>query len=78
MSPSRAANRHSVAGRPARQPSIPVVLAIAQMGIHLVFFLHVTTERDNTSNVLAPAFGVLIVMPVIGGSLWIRANLNTT
>jgi cytochrome o ubiquinol oxidase operon protein cyoD len=61
------------------QPSIPValiVLAIAQMGVHLVFFLHITTEPDNTNNVLALAFGVLIVFLVIGGSLWIMAHLN--
>jgi cytochrome o ubiquinol oxidase operon protein cyoD len=53
-----------------------VVLAIAQMGIHLVFFLHITSGPDNTNNVLALAFGVLIVFLVIGGSLWIMANLN--
>jgi cytochrome o ubiquinol oxidase subunit IV len=61
------------------QPSIPVaiiVLAIAQMGVHLVFFLHITTGPDNTNNVMALAFGVLIVFLVIGGSLWIMANLN--
>ena len=53
-----------------------VVLAIAQMGVHLVFFLHVTTGPDNTNNVMALAFGLLIVFLVIGGSLWIMANLN--
>lgn len=61
------------------QPSIPValvVLAIAQMGVHLVFFLHITTGPDNTNNVMALAFGVLIVVLLIGGSLWIMANLN--
>jgi cytochrome o ubiquinol oxidase subunit IV len=61
------------------QPSIPValvVLAIAQMGVHLVFFLHITTGPDNTNNVLALAFGMLIVFLVIGGSLWIMAHLN--
>jgi cytochrome o ubiquinol oxidase subunit IV len=61
------------------QPSIPVaiiVLAIAQMGVHLVFFLHITTGPDNTNNILALAFGLLIVFLVIGGSLWIMANLN--
>jgi cytochrome o ubiquinol oxidase operon protein cyoD len=52
------------------------VLAIAQMGIHLVFFLHITTGPDNTNNVLALAFGVLAVTLVIAGSLWIMANLN--
>jgi len=61
------------------QPSIPVaiiVLAIAQMGVHLVFFLHITTGTDNANNVLALAFGLLIVFLVIAGSLWIMANLN--
>jgi len=53
-----------------------VVLALAQMGVHLVFFLHITTGPDNTNNVLALAFGVLFVVLVIGGSLWIMANLN--
>ena len=45
------------------------VLAIAQMGVHLVFFLHVTTGPDNTNNVMALAFGVLIVALVVVGSL---------
>ena len=60
-------------------PGVPLglaVLAIAQMGIHLVFFLHITTGPDNTNNVLALAFGVLIVTVVIAGSLWLMANLN--
>jgi cytochrome o ubiquinol oxidase subunit IV len=61
------------------QPSIPValiVLAIAQMGVHLVFFLHITTGPDNTNNVLALAFGLFVVFLVIGGSVWIMANMN--
>jgi cytochrome o ubiquinol oxidase operon protein cyoD len=60
-------------------PAVPVaivVLAIAQMGIHLVFFLHITTAPDNTNNVLALAFGILIACLVIFGSLWIMANLD--
>lgn len=60
-------------------PGLPValvVLAIAQMGVHLVFFLHITTGPDNTNNVLALAFGVLVVFLVIGGSIWIMAHLD--
>jgi cytochrome o ubiquinol oxidase operon protein cyoD len=60
-------------------PSIPtalIVLAIAQMGVHLVFFLHMTSGPDSTNNVLALAFGILIVLLIIAGSLWIMANLN--
>jgi cytochrome o ubiquinol oxidase operon protein cyoD len=60
-------------------PGIPialVVLAVAQMGVHLVFFLHITSDPDNTNNALALAFGVLIVLLVIVGSLWIMNNLS--
>jgi len=60
-------------------PGVPAglaVLAIAQMGVHLVFFLHITTGPDNTNNILALAFGVLIVFLVLAGSLLIMANLN--
>jgi cytochrome o ubiquinol oxidase operon protein cyoD len=53
-----------------------VVLAIAQMGVHLVFFLHITSGPDNTNNVLALAFGVLIVFLVMAGSLWIMNDMN--
>ena len=52
-----------------------VVLAVAQMGVHLVFFLHITSGPDNTNNVLALAFGVLIVGLVMIGTIWIMAHL---
>jgi cytochrome o ubiquinol oxidase operon protein cyoD len=52
------------------------VLAIAQMGVHLVFFLDITTGPDNTNNVLALAFGMLIITLIVAGSLWIMADLN--
>ena len=61
-------------------PSIPValsVLAVAQMGIHLVFFLHISSGPDSTNNVMALAFGVLIVFLLIAGSLWIMSHLNS-
>jgi cytochrome o ubiquinol oxidase operon protein cyoD len=59
-------------------PGIPVglvVLAFAQIGVHLVFFLHMGSGPDNTNNILALAFGLLIVFLVITGSCWIMANL---
>jgi len=60
-------------------PAVPValiVLAIAQMGVHLVFFLHVTTGPDNTNNVLALAFGILVVFLIVAGSIWIMTHLS--
>ena len=53
-----------------------IVLALAQIGVHLVFFLHLGTGPDQTDNILALAFGVLIVFLVIAGTVGIMANLN--
>ena len=53
-----------------------IVLAIAQMGVHLVFFLHITTGPDNTNNILALAFGVMVVFLIVVGSIWIMNHLE--
>jgi cytochrome o ubiquinol oxidase subunit IV len=53
-----------------------LVLTVAQIGIHLIFFLHLTTDPDNENNILALAFGVLIVCLIVFGSLWVMIHLN--
>ena len=53
-----------------------LVLTVAQIGVHLIFFLHITTDPDNENNILALAFGVLIVCLIVFGSLWVMLHLN--
>jgi cytochrome o ubiquinol oxidase operon protein cyoD len=60
-------------------PGLPIllaVLAIAQMGVHLVFFLHISSAPDQTNNFLALAFGIFVVGLIVFGSMIIMANLN--
>ena len=60
-------------------PALPVllaVLAIAQMGVHVAFFLQISTASDQTNNLLALAFGVFITALVVFGSMVIMSNLN--
>ena len=60
-------------------PSVPIllgVLAIAQMGVHLVFFLHISSAPDQTNNFLALLFGIFVVGLIVFGSLLIIGNLN--
>ncbi|MET0499420.1 MAG: cytochrome o ubiquinol oxidase subunit IV [Steroidobacteraceae bacterium] len=60
-------------------PGVPIllgVLAIAQMGVHLIFFLHISSAPDQANNFLALAFGVFVVFLVVFGSMIIMANLN--
>jgi cytochrome o ubiquinol oxidase operon protein cyoD len=53
-----------------------IVLGLAQVGVHLVFFLHLTTSPDNTNNALALAFGVLIVSLIFFGSVWVMYHMD--
>jgi cytochrome o ubiquinol oxidase operon protein cyoD len=46
------------------------------MGVHLVFFLNISSGPDQTNNVLALAFGIFVVGLVVFGSMIIMANLN--
>ena len=60
-------------------PGVPVLLAalaIGQMGVHLVFFLHISSGPEGTNTILALAFGVFVVALVVFGSLIIMANLD--
>ena len=69
-----AAGTHGVWG-----PGVPVLLAalaIGQMGVHLVLFLHVSSGPESTNTILALAFGVFVVALVVFGSMIIMANLD--
>jgi cytochrome o ubiquinol oxidase operon protein cyoD len=60
-------------------PGVPVLLAalaIGQMGVHLVFFLHVSSGPEGTNNILALAFGVFVVGLVVFGSIIIMDSLD--
>ena len=60
-------------------PGVPLLLAalaIGQMGVHLVFFLHISSGPEGTNTILALAFGVFVVALVVFGSLIIMANLD--
>jgi cytochrome o ubiquinol oxidase subunit IV len=38
--------------------------------------MHITTDPDNTNNVMALAFGTLIVCLVVFGSIWVMMHMN--
>jgi cytochrome o ubiquinol oxidase subunit IV len=60
-------------------PAVPVLLgtlAIAQMGVHVAFFLHISSAPDQANNFLALAFGVFVSALVIFGSMMIMSHLN--
>ena len=53
------------------------VLAIAQMLVHLIFFLHISTSPNQRMNILAFAVAALVVSMIVAGSLWIMSHLES-
>ncbi|WP_454726618.1 MULTISPECIES: cytochrome o ubiquinol oxidase subunit IV [Cupriavidus] len=51
-------------------------LAVVQIVVHLVYFLHMDRSSEQRWNVMALAFTALILLIVVAGSLWIMHNMN--
>ncbi len=54
-----------------------VSAAIAQALIQLVFFLHLGFESKPRWNIITFLFAMLVIVLIIGGSLWIMNNINS-
>ncbi len=54
-----------------------VVLAVVQMFIQLIFFLHLGQESRPRWNLIVLLFALLVVLIVVAGSIWIMNNLDT-
>ena len=53
-----------------------VGLALFQLVVQLVFFLHIGKGEKGRTNLPVLAFTLIIVCILVGGTLWIMANLD--
>lgn len=51
------------------------VFAVAQILVHLRFFLHIDLRTTPRENLMALAFAVVLIFIMVGGSLWIMFDL---
>jgi cytochrome o ubiquinol oxidase operon protein cyoD len=51
------------------------VLAIAQLFIQLVYFLHLNTDSKARWNLVSAIFAAIIVVIVVAGTMWIMFDL---
>ena len=56
-------------------PLIIAVFALAQIVVHIVYFLHVNRSEEQRWNLMALAFTGIVVCIILGGSIWIMHNL---
>lgn len=66
---------HESPGHGILIPAI-IILAITQLIVQLVCFLHLGRESKPRYNLTVFAFMLLVVVLLVGGSLWIMANLD--
>ena len=53
-----------------------LTLAIIQLGVQLVYFLHLGRESSPRWNLTIFAYAAVLLICLVGGSLWIMNNLN--
>ncbi len=53
-----------------------LIFAVVQIVVHLVYFLHMNTSSEQSWNVTAFIFTVIILAIVVVGSLWVMFHLN--
>jgi cytochrome o ubiquinol oxidase operon protein cyoD len=52
-------------------------LAIVQIYVHMVFFLHMTSKAEGGWSWMSLIFTLILVVITLSGSLWIMFHLNT-
>ncbi|HEY7887741.1 MAG TPA: cytochrome o ubiquinol oxidase subunit IV [Steroidobacteraceae bacterium] len=60
---------------PVGTPLLIAVFALAQIMVHIVYFLHVDRSAEQRWNLTALLFTAIVVCIILGGSLWIMHNL---
>ncbi len=59
----------------AATPLVIAGFALAQILVHIVYFLHVDTSEEKRWNLMALLYTGVMVFIVLGGSLWIMHHL---
>jgi cytochrome o ubiquinol oxidase operon protein cyoD len=54
-----------------------LVFAIVQVFVHLIYFLHLDRSAAQRNNVIAFAFAALVIVLLVGLSLWIMFSIHT-
>ncbi|MDF0730224.1 cytochrome o ubiquinol oxidase subunit IV [Pseudomonas entomophila] len=55
---------------------IVVAMAVIQVVVHLVYFLHMDRSKEQRSNVSTFLFTTLVIALLVGLSLWIMFNIH--
>jgi cytochrome o ubiquinol oxidase operon protein cyoD len=61
---------------PGATAAIVIALAVVQILVHMIFFLHLDTKSEGGWNLLAAIFTIVLVVITLAGSLWVMYHMN--
>ena len=56
---------------------IVLAFAVIQVLVHLVYFLHLDRSKEQRDNVIAFVFAGLVILLLVGLSIWIMFSIHT-
>lgn len=56
---------------------IILFLAVVQIFVHMVYFLHMTPQAESGWSLMAAIFTIIVAVVVLVGSFWIMYHLDT-
>ncbi|WP_123042341.1 cytochrome o ubiquinol oxidase subunit IV [Cohnella candidum] len=56
--------------------AVLLICAVLQFVVQLVFFMHLREEKKPRYNLLALILGIIILITIVGGSIWIMTYNN--
>lgn len=62
---------------PAITTLVILALAMVQVVVHMVFFLHMNPKSEGGWNLFALIFTAVLLVIVLAGTLWVMHNMNT-
>ena len=57
--------------------AVVLLCAVVQVVVHLVYFLHLDRSKEQRDNVIAFVFAGLVILLLVGLSIWIMFSIHT-
>ncbi|MDH2328236.1 cytochrome o ubiquinol oxidase subunit IV [Cereibacter sp. SYSU M97828] len=57
--------------------AVVIGMAVVQILVHMIFFLHMTTSAEEGWTMTALIFTIIVVVIMLAGSIWVMYHMNT-
>ena len=62
---------------PSTAALVVMVFAVAQIVVHMIYFLHMSGKSEGGWTMMALIFTIILVVITLSGSIWVMYHMNT-